>query len=158
MADAPKGRFTFRFAAVCFGLSALWELMSLQERVPLFGQVVGGAGAAGYHIVYTAAFAGLAVGLWAGRRFGYYLLFVASALYTVDRLQLLFVGDALTGQIRDALGGDEQLLQQAGVNMGYLLQLLTIAIILFVICWWGFVGYAYYRRDYFGIGRNPRAS
>lgn len=151
MADAPKGRFTFRFAAVCFALSAVWELVSLYDEVPLFGHIVGGTGATAYHVVYTALFAGLAIGLWAGRRFGYYLLFVTSVLYTVDRLQL-FVGDTLMAQIRHALGGDEQLLQQVGAD--YLLRVLALTIFLFVLCWWGFVGYAYYRRDYFGISKQ----
>jgi hypothetical protein len=149
MTDVPKGRFTFRFAAVCFGLSAAWELLSLQDAVPLFGQVVGGTGAAVYHVVYTALFAGLAIGLWAGSRSGYYVLLTTAILYTVDRLQLLFVGDTLATQIRQQLARSEELLQLVSVD--YLLQVMTIAIIVIVLCWWGFVGYAYYRRDYFGI-------
>lgn len=156
MTNAPKGRFTFRFAAVCFGLSAIWELLGLQTAVPLFGQIVGGTGAAIYHVVYTALFAGLAVGLWTGSRSGYYLLLATSGLYTVDRLQLLFVGDSLASIIRQELAGNEELLQF--VSMDYLLQVLTISVIAIVLCWWGFIGYAYYRRDYFGISRKPQGS
>lgn len=156
MTDVRKGRFTFRFAAVCFGLSALWEIFSLRGDVPLFGQMVGGAGAVVYHALYIALFAWLAFGLWSGHRSGYYALFAASAVYTLDRLQLLFVGDMLATQIRQQLAGNEALLQQAGIN--YLMEVLTLTIVTIVICWWGFVGYAYFRRDYFGIVRKPPAN
>lgn len=156
MTNVPKGRFTFRFAAVGFGLSALWEIVSLQGDVPLFGQMVGGAGAVIYHALYVALFAWLAFGLWTGHRSGYYALFAASAVYTLDRLQLLFVGDVLTMQIRRQLAGNEALLQQAGID--YLVEVLTLTIVTIVICWWGFVGYAYFRRDYFGIDRKPPAN
>lgn len=155
MADAPKGRFTFRFAAVCFGLSAAWELLSLQSQALLFGNVAGGPVAWAYHIVYAALFAWLGFGLWVGHRSALHVLFAAAVLYTVDRLQLLFVGDALAAQIRQEFAGNEQLLQVVSVD--YLLQVLTFTVMAIVLCWWGFVGYAYYRRDYFGIGRKPQA-
>jgi hypothetical protein len=153
MADAPKGRFTFRFAAVCFGLSAVWELLSLQGQALLFGNVVGGVVAWVYHIVYVALFAWLAFGLWVGSRSALYVLFTTAVFYTVDRLQLLLVGDVLASQIRQQLAGNEQLLQIVSVD--YLLQVLTLTVITIVLCWWGFVAYAYYRRAYFGIGRTP---
>ena len=156
MTSVPKGRFTFRFAAVCFGLSALWELLSLQGDVPLFGQMIGGVGAVIYHALYVALFAWLAFGLWTGHWSGYYALLAASAVYTLDRLQLLFVGDLLTAQIRQQLAGNEGLLQQVGID--YLVEVLTLTIVTIVICWWGFVGYAYFRRDYFGIVRKPPAN
>lgn len=149
MTNAPKGRFTFRFAAVCFGLSAAWELLVLQGEVLLFGEIVGGTGATAYHVVYAALFAWLAVGLWTGSRSGYYTLLATTLLYTMDRLQVLFVGDALTDIIRQQLAGHEDLLTAVGVD--YFVQVLTVTIIAIVLCWWGFVGYATYRRDYFGI-------
>lgn len=156
MTDAPKGRFTFRFAAVCFGLSAIWEFLALHGGAFLFGREVGGPAAFVYHVVYTVLFAWLAYGLWTGNRSGYYALIATSILYTVDRLQLIFVGDLLTTLIRQQLAGEEALLQ--AVSVDYLVHVLTITIIVIVLCWWGFVGYAYYRRDYFGIGRKPQES
>jgi hypothetical protein len=156
MTHVSKGRATFRFAAVCFGLSAIWELLALQGEALLFGKIVGGSGAVVYHVVYAALFAWLALGLWTGSRSGYYILLATTILYTVDRLQLLFVGDILAAQIRQQLAGHEELLQL--VSMDYLLQVLTVTVLAIVLCWWGFVGYAYYRRDYFGISREPRAN
>lgn len=157
MADGSrKGRFTFRFAAVCFGLSAVSELLAFRGEVPLLGHIVGGVGAMAYHAVYVALFAWLALALWSGNRSGYYALLGTTIVYTIDRLQLLFVGDALTAMIRQELGGNAELMQLVSVD--YLLQVLTIAFITIILCWWGFVGYAYYRRDYFGIGRKPLES
>lgn len=149
MADAPKGRFTFRFAAVCFGLSAAAELLSLADPALLFGVEVGGTGAAVYHLVYAAPFAWLAAGLWSGWRSAYYTVIATTILYTVDRLQLVIFRDALETSIRRMFAGHEEIL--AAVNMGDLLQVLNLMIAAFVLCWWGFVAYAHFRRDYFGI-------
>jgi hypothetical protein len=156
MADVPKGRFTFRFAAVCFGLSAVWELLDLSGEVFLAGRFVGGTGAAVYHVVYAALFAWLMIGLWAGRRSGYYTLMVTTVFVTVDRLQVLFIGNALEKIIRQQMAGNEDLL--AAVSMGDLIQVLTLTTVVIVLCWWGFAGYAYFRCEYFGIHRKPRAS
>lgn len=181
MADAPKGRFTFRFAAVCFGLSAALEAWGLPGQVTLFGRVVGGAGAIIYHAVYVALFAWLAYALWVGVRSGYYVLLGTAVLYTVDRLQLLFVGDALPQLVRQQVVQSEAQLQQALEQLRPMFaanelafvreqivqnqallqtavqQLLTVAILFILLCWWGFVGYAWYRRDYFGINRKALA-
>ncbi len=149
MTDRPKGQFTFRFAAVCFGLSAVWELFSLHEAALLFGAMVGGVGAAVYHVVYTVLFAWLTIGLWTGSRSGYYTLIATTIFYTVDRLQVLLVGNALELAIRQELAGQEDLLSAVGMN--YVLRVLTITIIVFVLCWWAFLAYAYRRRSYFGV-------
>ena len=62
MAVVQKGRFTFRFAAVLFGLSAIWDLLTVQGETILFGQVVGGMAVAIYHLIYVVLFAWLAFG------------------------------------------------------------------------------------------------
>lgn len=149
MTEAPKGRFTFRFAAVCFGLSAAAELLSLGDPALLFGAEVGGMGAAVYHLVYAVLFAWLAGGLWGGWRSAYYTLIATTVFYTVDRVQLVVFRDALEASIRQLFTGHEEIL--AAVNMGDLLQILNLMIAVFVLCWWGFVAYAHFRRAYFGI-------
>jgi hypothetical protein len=147
--DTPKGRFTFRFAAVCFGLSAAAELLSLGDAALLFGAEIGGTGAAIYHLAYAALFAWLAGGLWSGWRSAYYTLIATTVLYTVDRVQLVAFRDALEASIRRLFTGHEDIL--AAINMGELLQILNLMIAAFVLCWWGFVAYACLRRAYFGI-------
>jgi hypothetical protein len=149
MEDAPKGRFTFRFAAVCFGLSAVSELFALSDNTILFGVLVGGIGAAAYHLLYIALFAWLTVGLWTGKRSGYHALIITTVVYTIDRLQLLFVGNGLEKSIHQELAGHEEIL--SAINMGQLMPMLTITILVIVLCWWAFVAYAYVRRGYFGF-------
>lgn len=144
-----KGRFTFRFAAVCFGISAVGELLGLQDNTVLFGATVGGASAFAYHLIYIVLFAWLTVGLWSGRRSGYYALFATTLFYTIDRLQLLLIGDSLNVLLRNEMAGAEGLIPATDIN--YLLETLRISIVAFVLCWWGFVAYAYIRRSYFGI-------
>lgn len=144
-----KGQFTFRFTAVCFGISAISELFSLQDSTMLFGAMVGGAGVMIYHLIYIVLFAWLTIGLWKGSRSGYYVLIATTVFYTADRLQLLLVGNALKITLRQELAGTEGMLPAGDMN--YILQVLSISIIAFIACWWSFVVYAYFRRSYFGI-------
>lgn len=147
-----KGRFTFRFAAVCFGFSALFELFSLQDEALLFGHSVGGAGAVTYHLIYAALFAYLMAGLWEGARSGYYMLLATSAIYTVDRLQSVFVGDALAVLLRQQIAEHPQILQV--ISADDLVRTVTLTTFAMLAGWWGFVIYAYFRRDYFGINNK----
>ncbi|TAK91717.1 MAG: hypothetical protein EPO06_03165 [Burkholderiaceae bacterium] len=153
MTTRVKGRFTFRFAAVCFALSAVFELPSLQDEAVLFDHIVGGLPALAYHLVYAVLFTVLAHGLWYARRSGYYALWVASVIYTVDRLQMLFVGNALARSLDQQIAEHPEVLQI--ISAADLLQILTATTLAFLIGWWGFVGYAWYRRNYFGIGISP---
>jgi hypothetical protein len=154
MADETKGRVTFRIAAVLFALSALFELLVVLSPVPLFGVVAGGAVAVVYHLVYIALFALLAAGLWGGRRYGYYAVYAVTALYTVDRVQLVGARATLAELVRAQLVGQEELLRAVG--MDYVMQVLTVLILVMVACWWGFAAYVYFRRAYFGIAAATR--
>jgi hypothetical protein len=149
MTDQLKGRVTFRIAAVLFALSALFELLVVLSPVPLFGVVAGGAVAVVYHLVYVALFVVLAAGRWGGRRYGYYAVYAATALYTVDRVQLVGARAALAELVRAQLVGQEELLRAVG--MDYVMQVLTVLILVMVAGWWGFAAYVYFRRAYFGI-------
>jgi hypothetical protein len=155
MTTTVKGRFTFRFAAACFGVSAAFELLNLRDEAVLFGHILAGAPAAIYHIAYAALFAWLMVGLWNASRSGYYTLVATSIIYTVDRLQLLFAGDTLAAMLRQQAAQHPEMLQIISVED--LLGVLTVTVLAILLCWWGFVGYAYYRRDYFGIRSAPHS-
>ncbi len=149
MTTKVKGRFTFRFAAVCFALSAVFELLNLQDEAILFGHIFGGLPAAVYHIAYAALFSWVTIGLWNGSRSGYYTLLVTSIVYTLDRLQAVFVGDTLAQSLRQQVATHPEILQVISADDLVRTAILTTFVLL--LCWWGFVGYAYYRRDYFGI-------
>lgn len=149
MTTSPKGRVTFRIAAVLCAISAAWELVTYQSAVLLFGAVAGGVLAATYHVFYALLFGWLAIGLWRGTRAGLYTLIAAAAIYTVDRLQAVVARDALATLIRVELAGREDLLQMIG--MDFLLQSIVLMAFVAIVCWWGFVAYAWYRRAYFGF-------
>ena len=150
MDNQHKGQFTFRTTAVLFVLSALLELYDLDAEAPLFGAVVGGAAIAVYHLLYAVLFAMLGTGLWTGRRYGYYAVFVTTGLYTIDRLQLVLWQDTLAAFVQTRLAGREDLL--AALGLEYLLHVLTLMTVVMVACWWGFAAFTYVRRAYFSAG------
>ncbi len=142
-----KGKLSFQTAGVLFVLSALLELFSINSRVPLFGNIRGGLIAATYHLIYVALFFPLGYGLYRARSWAYTLVFVATALYTLDRL--VYVLDRKALEIY--LG---TLLSKYGVTIGipetgFILKVILLATVLIVACWWGFAGYTYLRREYF---------
>jgi hypothetical protein len=147
MKSRIKGKFTFQTAGVLFILSALLELFSINSRVPLFGDIQGGMIAATYHLIYVALFISLGFGLYRARSWAYTLVFVATGLYTLDRLVYVLDRKALEIYLVALLG-------KYGVTIGisetgFILKVILLATILIVACWWGFAGYTYLRREYF---------
>ena len=147
MKSRIKGKFTFQTAGVLFVLSALLELFSINSRVPLFGNIQGGMIAATYHLIYVVLFFWLGFGLYRARSWAYTLVFVATALYTLDRLVYVLDRRALEIYLVTLLG-------KYGVTVGipqtgFILKVIMLATVLIVACWWGFAGYTYLRREYF---------
>ena len=147
MKSRIKGKFSFQTAGVLFVLSALLELFSINSRVPLFGDIRGGMIAATYHLIYAVLFFPLGFGLYKARSWAYTLVFVATALYTLDRLVYVLDRKALEIYL-------VTLLDKYGVTIGipetgFILKVILLATVLIVACWWGFAGYTYLRRQYF---------
>lgn len=145
--ERKKGHFTFRTAAVFFFVSAVFELLAVGTPVPLFGELRGGAITLVYHLVYAALFVALGAGLWGARPWGYTLVFAATALYTLDRLQLLLSDaamNAVVAQMQAEIGA-----AMPGIEMAPVSQALVLLLVLFVAGWWGFALYARWRQDYF---------
>jgi hypothetical protein len=149
-----KGTFTFRTAAVLFVLSAVFELLSVTSEVPLFGAIRGGLSADVYHIIYVLLFLALGVGLWGGKKWGYALVFITTALYTLDKLQFVLSSRAVEAFITTQMGGYESELQAQGINAGMILEALILMSLVVVLCWWGFAWYTYIRRDYFQVNKS----
>jgi hypothetical protein len=149
-----KGTFTFRTAAVLFVLSAAFELLSVTSAVPLFGAVRGGLSADVYHIVYILLFLALGVGLWGAKKWGYTLVFVTTALYTLDKLQFILSRQTVTAFITTQMGGYESELQAQGIDAGLIQEVLILMSVVVVLCWWGFAWYTYARRDYFQADKS----
>jgi len=147
MKSRIKGKLNFQIAGVLFVLSALLELFSINSRVPLFGNIQGGMIAATYHLIYAVLFFPLGYGLYRARSWAYTLVFVATALYTLDRLVYILDRKALEIYL-------VTLLSKYGVTIGipetgFILKVIMLATVLIVACWWGFAGYTYLRREYF---------
>ena len=142
-----KGRFTFRSAGVLFVLSAVLELFSVNSRVPLFGDIQGGIVAAAYHLFYVALFVALGVGLYKARAWAYPLVFAATGVYTLDRLVYILDRKALETYLAALL--KKYGLAVGTLETGFMLKVVSIAAALTVLCWWGFAGYAFLRRQYF---------
>lgn len=148
-ADGKKGRFTFRTAAVLFILSALFEILSISSETLLFGAIQDGVIAGVYHLVYVVLFMALGVGLWNGKSWGYPLVFTATAVYTLDKLQFVLSRDALEALIANQLAGYESALQAQGMDVTLIMQAVILTSVVVVLFWWGFALYTYLRRDYF---------
>jgi len=147
MKSRIKGKFTFQTAGILFVLSALFELFSINSRVPLFGNVQGGMIAATYHLIYVVLFFSLGFGLFRAKSWAYKLVFITTGLYTLDRL--IYVLDRKALQIYLVT-----LLSKYGITIGIpetgvILKVILLATVLILVCWWGFAGYTYLRREYF---------
>ncbi len=147
MKSRIKGKFTFQTAGILFVLSALFELFSINSRVPLFGNVQGGMIAATYHLIYVVLFFSLGFGLFRARSWAYKLVFVTTGLYTLDRLIYVLDRKALQIYLVTLLG-------KYGITIGIpetgvILKVILLATVLILVCWWGFAGYTYLRREYF---------
>ena len=142
-AAGPKGRFTIRFAAALFVLSALFELFSITTEVPWFGVLRGGAPIVAYHLIWTTLFLAMGVGLWAGTRWGYWTVIGATVLYTLDKARYLLDRQGRAAEILYQLQNYPDVIDVLDMNV--LLRLSTLMTIVFVLCWWGFAGYIHVR-------------
>jgi len=150
MTEKKKGSLTFKSAGVLFFLSAIPEIFSLTMDVPLLGRIIGGGGAAAYHLVYFFLYLSLGIGLWGARQWGYKLVFIATAVYTLDKALLLLYRESAVKWIVQQLnryGGAGQMLDPGTMSRAILMMTVTV-----VVCWWGFALYTYLRRDYFAPG------
>jgi hypothetical protein len=147
MASTIKGRTTIRSAAVLFLVSAVFELMDYNSVVALFGAVRAGAAALMYHFVITAFYILSGIGLWTAKPWGYRAFMATTAIYTLDKVQLMLFPQALYDYILQQLTVTREL---AGmIPKEQLLQYFIIAYVVLLLCWWGFALYIRMRRGYF---------
>lgn len=140
-------RFTIRTAGIFFLVSAVVEGLSVSSAVPLFGNVRGGVVAVVYHLLFVGLFLGMGVGLWVPKSWGYRVMFAGTVLYTLDRILYLLDSPARETEAASALGGYGALLGPEGQSL--VTQIMDLATVLTLACWWGFLLYLYFKRDYF---------
>ncbi len=151
-----KGRLTIRTAGVFFWLSALLEILSIRIEVPILGVLRGGLVAGAAHTVFAAVFVTIGAGLWTGARWGPRVVYLATALYSIDRFRYMLDWAGREAELRSQLAGHPEIIEAFGVDL--LLKVGALLALLFVGCWWGFAAYIYVRREYFlsEASRLPR--
>ena len=145
-ASRPKGSFTIKTTGLLFLLSGAFSLVSVTSDVPLLGAMRGGLTALCHNLFFAALFLSIGVGLIVGKTWGYQLLLVGTALYTMDRLLFVLDKDARDAYLA-ASGITKQI--EALVDTSMLDQLLIVTTLATIGCWCGFALYIYLRRDYF---------
>ncbi len=142
-APVHGSRFTIRTAAFFFFLSAVVELFSVADTVPLFGANRDGVVALIYHLLFIGLYSGIGFSLWTGKAWGPRFILAGSVFYTLDRMLYLLGGQAAA-----------KVMEQYGTFLGpegqgmitWVMALITGATL---AGWWGFVIYLYFKRDYF---------
>ena len=147
MAQKGKGRATIRIAAVLLLASAVFEIFDFSSAVALFGAVRVGATALLYHFVFAALYAMTGIGMWAARQWGYWAIMATTAVYTIDKIQLMLFPQAFYDYIIQQLTVTREIVEM--VPKEQLIQYFTIAYIIMLLCWWGFALYIHMRRSYF---------
>ena len=148
-ADKKNGHFTFRTTAALLLVSAAFELFSITDAEPLFGEMRSGLSVGFYHLFYAVLLTALGVGLWRAQQWGYSLVFVTTVVYTLDKLQFILGRQAMNSFIQQQVGGYEEVLRTQGIDNAFILEVIVLASIATVLCWWGFALYTWWRRDYF---------
>lgn len=149
-----KGAFTIRTAAVFFFLSAVFEVFNLGSEITLIGRLFGGGFAIVYHLSYGALFGAMGAGLWCGRPLGLKVMFSGTLIYTIEEGMYLLDTEGRLAEltrITDQFGGMPEVIGNETI-----LGMTTVATLLILCCWWGFLGYLYVRRDYFNLPVNVR--
>jgi hypothetical protein len=149
--EAPKGNFTIVSSGWLLVVSGVWSLVTVTSPVALFGALRGGAVAVAYNLVFALCF--LAMGLALARRHRQAMLatWVTSAVYTLDKMEFLLDGTAR----KATLGEAGALLKIFGLgSLGTMVEPSTILMsLVFLLCWWSFVAFLYFKRAYFEQAR-----
>ena len=149
METKAKGRTTIRTAAVCFLASAVFEILDVTAPVAILGAVRSGVAAMGYHLVFTAIFFAMGIGLWSGRPWGYGMAMTGTALYSIDKAQMLLARQTFADYIMQQFTTPTTRDIISLVPKEQVLQMMTLVYLVLVLCWWGFAFYIHLRRSYF---------
>jgi hypothetical protein len=153
MTQKVKGRATIRSAAAIFLASAVFEIMDFNSAVALFGGVRTGAAAAFYHFVFAALYVLNGIGMWTAKPWGYWIFMATTAVYTIDKIQLMLFPQAFYDYIIQQLTMTREIVGM--IPKEQLIQYFMIAYLVLLLCWWGFALYIHMRRQYFQEKSQP---
>jgi hypothetical protein len=149
METKKKGRTTIRIAAICFLASAIFEILDVTAPVPLLGGIRSGLAAMGYHLIFAAIFFAIGFGLWSGKPWGYGVVMAGTALYSIDKAQMLLARQTFSDYILQQFTTSTTREILGLVPKELVLQVMTLMYLVLVLCWWGFALYIHLRRSYF---------
>ena len=152
MAPRIKGRATIRTAAVFFFASAAFEVLDCTSAAALFGAVRTGAAAAFYHFVFAALYVLSGIGMWTAKPWGYGAFMTITAVYTIDKIQMMLFPDAFYDYILQQLTLTREVIGM--IPREQIVQYFRMAYMVLLLCWWGFALYIHSRRPYFQT-RHP---
>ncbi|RPI68619.1 MAG: hypothetical protein EHM38_08365 [Geobacteraceae bacterium] len=147
MEQTVKGRATIRTSGVLFMVSAVFEIMDYNSAVALFGGVRAGAVALIYHFVFAALYALSGIGMWTSKPWGYSTFMATTAVYTIDKVQLMLFPQAFYDYVLQQLTVTREIVGM--IPKEQLVQYFMIAYAVLLLCWWGFALYIHMRRQYF---------
>jgi hypothetical protein len=97
--------------------------------------------------VFAAIYILSGIGMWTAKPWGYSAFMTTTAIYTVDKIQLILFRDAFYDYILQQLTVTRDIVGMLPKEQ--LVQYFTIAYIVLLLCWWGFALYIHMRRQYF---------
>jgi hypothetical protein len=121
--------------------------MDFTSAVALFGGVRAGAVAVFYHLVFAALYVLCGIGMWTAKTWGYGAFMATTAIYTIDKIQLMLFPQAFYDYILQQLTMTRDMVGM--IPKEQLIQYFMIAYIVLLLCWWGFALYIHMRRQYF---------
>jgi hypothetical protein len=149
-----KGEITLRLAGAFFLITAAYEAYSMTAGVPLAGAVRTGLLAVTYHLLFTAAYVAMGLGLMMLRPWGIPVLLAGTGLFTIDRLALLFDKAGLLASIGQSTSELQGLISGTD-GLGSLIDSDTIVhaermeTVVLLVCWWAFALYVVGKRRLF---------
>ncbi len=152
-----RGAITLRLAGAFFLITAAYEAYSMTAGVPLAGAVRTGLIAVTYHLLFTAAYVAMGLGLLMLRPWGIPVLLAGTGLYTIDRLALLFDKAGILASISQSTSALQGLMSGTD-GLGSLIDSDTIVhaermeTVVLLACWWAFAFYVVRKRRLF----NPQ--
>ena len=142
-----NGAFTINSTAILLILGAVLELSSPLAKVPLFGDVRGGAVAFIYHFLSASFFALAGLGLLEGSKRGLKAFYAMIAFYTIQQLLFIFDSNATEAYLKQS--GISAITGLLGAGGDSIAEAMRSASILMLLSTLGFAFYIYIRRDYF---------
>lgn len=145
-----KGTLTIALTGWCFIFAAMFQLISRSSDVVIFEAVQTGAVAMAYHLFYAGLYSACGVGLIVRRTWGYYVVMLTTAVYSLENLIFLLDTKTRTLYIEQDLGGAQL---QSLFGKDFLDSTVIWPTWISLISWWGFVVYLYFRRSSFSNAR-----